>query len=159
MQYFSKMIVVLTGICVISLSGIYAQDIHFSQYMNSPINLNPAETGNFNGDYRFTGNHKRQWKSFANAYSTFSASIDKKFFKPALISPSAGVIVNNDIAGDANFGSLNLQVPISISMNTNNLLFSMGMAPGLVQHGLEFNELYFGNQYDGDNYDPELPSD
>ena len=38
-----------------------AQDIHFTQWMFSPLNLNPAETGRFDGDYRVVGNYRSQW--------------------------------------------------------------------------------------------------
>ena len=31
----------------------HSQDIHFSQFNLSPLNLNPAMTGAFKGDYRF----------------------------------------------------------------------------------------------------------
>ena len=38
-----------------------AQDIHFSQWMFSPLNLNPGETGAYEGDYRVVGNYRSQW--------------------------------------------------------------------------------------------------
>jgi len=36
----------------------FGQDIHLSQFNASPQNLNPAQTGLFDGDWRFVGNHK-----------------------------------------------------------------------------------------------------
>lgn len=40
----------------------YAQDIHFSQFYDSPLTLNPATTGNFRGDYRISHIYRSQWR-------------------------------------------------------------------------------------------------
>ncbi|MEM6697047.1 MAG: type IX secretion system membrane protein PorP/SprF, partial [Bacteroidota bacterium] len=50
----------------LSLSRVSAQDIHFSQIGYSPLNLNPALTGIFEGDMRFTGNYRQQWNPVVN---------------------------------------------------------------------------------------------
>jgi len=46
---------------LLSALGLTAQDIHFSQYGNSPLNLNPGLAGVFGGDLRFVGNYRKQW--------------------------------------------------------------------------------------------------
>jgi hypothetical protein len=38
------------------------QDIHFSQYYASPLSLNPANTGNYDGDWRLMNSYRQQWK-------------------------------------------------------------------------------------------------
>ncbi len=53
-----------------------AQDPHFSQFFSSPLTLNPAFTGKFNGSWRLAANHRDQWPSIPKAYVTSSASID-----------------------------------------------------------------------------------
>ncbi len=53
-----------------------AQDPHFSQFFSSPLTLNPAFTGKFNGLWRLAANHRDQWPSIPKAYVTSSASID-----------------------------------------------------------------------------------
>jgi len=53
-----------------------AQDPHFSQFFASPLTLNPAFTGKFNGLWRLAANHRDQWPSIPKAYVTSSASID-----------------------------------------------------------------------------------
>ncbi len=57
-------------------SIVYAQDPHFSQYFVSPLTLNPAFTGKFNGTYRIAGNYKKQWPTINNAFTTSTASYD-----------------------------------------------------------------------------------
>lgn len=47
----------------LSLSCLKAQDIHFSQYNMSPMTLNPANIGNFEGTVRIGGIYRGQWAS------------------------------------------------------------------------------------------------
>ena len=53
-----------------------AQDANFSQFFSSPLTLNPANTGNFNGSLRLAGNFRNQWATFNNAFSTATFSVD-----------------------------------------------------------------------------------
>ncbi len=52
------------------------QDPHFSQFFSSPLTLNPAFTGKFDGQLRLAANHRDQWPSIPKAYVTTSASLD-----------------------------------------------------------------------------------
>jgi len=71
-----KRVLILIGIWnllfVISLRG---QDLHFSQFMNSPLTTNPANTGFIpGGDFRIGINYRNQWSSImAIPYKTMSA--------------------------------------------------------------------------------------
>ena len=67
----------ITFIIALFKFGI-SQDIHFSQYNLSPLNLNPSLTGAFQGDLRFIGNHRNQWSSVSNPYATFGFSFEKE---------------------------------------------------------------------------------
>lgn len=58
-----------------------AQDPHFSQFFASPLTLNPAFTGKFDGSFRLAANHRDQWPSIPKAYVTSSASIDFNILK------------------------------------------------------------------------------
>jgi type IX secretion system PorP/SprF family membrane protein len=54
----------------------HAQDPGFSQFFASPLTLNPALTGKFNGVVRVAGNYRNQWPAINNAFITSTASID-----------------------------------------------------------------------------------
>ena len=58
------------------LSKAQAQDPHFSQFFSSPLTLNPAFTGKFNGTIRVIGNYRNQWPDINNAFTTTTASAD-----------------------------------------------------------------------------------
>lgn len=137
------------------------QDIHFSQFNNSPLNLNPAQTGFFRGSHRFILNHRNQWASVTTPYKTFSGSFDmqllKRKFKQDII--GIGVVFNNDIAGDADMGTLagNLSLSYTKALNKRNSHFiSIGLQSGGAQHKIDFTKLYFDNQYDGDQFNSTL---
>jgi type IX secretion system PorP/SprF family membrane protein len=62
----------------------FAQDPHFSQFFASPLTLNPAFTGKFDGEWRLAMNHRDQWPSIPKAYVTTSGSFDKAILKNKL---------------------------------------------------------------------------
>ena len=98
------------------LTGILkAQDPHFSQFFSSPLTLNPAFTGKFDGQWRLAANHRDQWPSIPKAYVTTSASFDLPIMKSKI--PDGDVFglgvsgVSDASANDAlklNYGSLSL---------------------------------------------------
>jgi type IX secretion system PorP/SprF family membrane protein len=53
-----------------------AQDPHFSQFYASPLTLNPALTGRFDGTFRLAANYRNQWPTINNAFTTATASLD-----------------------------------------------------------------------------------
>ena len=94
---------------------VLAQDPHFSQFFASPLTLNPAFTGKFDGQWRLAVNHRDQWPSIPKAYVTTSGSFDFGIMKDKL---PAGDVFGVGISGlsDAsandqlklNYGSLSL---------------------------------------------------
>jgi type IX secretion system PorP/SprF family membrane protein len=54
----------------------HAQDPNFSQFFASPLTLNPAFTGKFNGLVRVAGNYRNQWPTIQNAFTTGTVSVD-----------------------------------------------------------------------------------
>src|ERR1700740_59277 len=76
----------------------FAQDIHFTQYYFSPLSLNPANTGNYSGDYRGFINYRSQWKEIDKAYKTMSAGADVNFY-PLNQKVSGGIYFINDKSG------------------------------------------------------------
>jgi type IX secretion system PorP/SprF family membrane protein len=63
---------------------IKAQDPHFSQFFASPLTLNPAFTGKFDGTLRVSGNYRNQWPAFNNVYTTSTLSVDFDILKTKL---------------------------------------------------------------------------
>ena len=64
------------SVTVMLAFSVVAQDPNFSQFFASPLTLNPALTGKFDGDFRVAGNYRNQWPAFNNAYTTSTLSLD-----------------------------------------------------------------------------------
>jgi len=72
----SNLFLFILTIVFINCENAFSQDPHFSQYFSSPLTLNPAYTGKFNGPFRLTANQKNQWPSINNAFTTSTVSYD-----------------------------------------------------------------------------------
>src|SRR5688572_29642140 len=77
-----------------------AQDIHFSQFYDSPLLLNPAAAG-ASADYRLAINYKNQWKSVINPFKTAALAFDAKLMKAKKNNFGVGVSLFNDKVGVA----------------------------------------------------------
>ena len=125
-----------------------AQDIHFTQWMFSPLNLNPGETGRFDGDYRIAGNFRSQWGSIMNKqYKTLGLSYDRVFsFRGQEL--SAGLQFANDRSSIGNL----TQNKLMFSGGYNKLIkanyFSVGIQAGLLHKGLDPNKYSYPVQWD-----------
>lgn len=145
------------SLCLAGLIG-HAQDIHFSQFMNSSFLYNPGQTGLINGDHRALLNYRNQWSSIANPYKTYSFAYDTRFFKQDDTQMGAGLSVYKDVAGDTEFGTTSITLTTSAIMKldeTNKL--SVGLQGGIMQNSINSN-MRWGNQYDGNGYNGDIPS-
>ncbi|MEK7225921.1 MAG: type IX secretion system membrane protein PorP/SprF, partial [Bacteroidota bacterium] len=68
------LLTLIAGVALLSEST--AQDPNFSQFFASPLTLNPALTGKFDGLFRVAGNYRNQWPTIPNAYQTKTVSVD-----------------------------------------------------------------------------------
>lgn len=74
-----KLLLLIT--CALGTITVNAQDPNFSQFFVSPLTLNPALTGKFNGNFRVAGNYRDQWPEISRAYVTSTASFDMGILK------------------------------------------------------------------------------
>lgn len=137
----------------------YGQDIHWSQFNDNPLFQNPGNTGHFNGDYRFVANYRDQWRSVTVPFSTFSLSADTRLYNNKNV--GLGFVFFNDVVGDGKLRT------IEFSGNASYLLkltkdsthsFRPGINFGMNHRQVNWDQLYFDNQFNGINYDPSLPS-
>ena len=157
----AKKIIVFSGALFFAASSSNAQDIHFSQYEQAPLTLNPAKAGVYDGYYRFITNYRTQWGVMGKPYRTFGASFDKPWIegkaKKAYI--GTGIDLFSDRAGDASFGMTEAKISISaiVPMNDFNKV-SVGIYGGAAQGSVRISTIKWGNQYNGQTYDPTISS-
>jgi len=158
----------------LSALKVFAQDPQFSQFYAAPLMLNPAMTGAFNGNYRFTGIYRSQWASILQtnasdrkgtpAFRTYSASVDFRTSKGFLPKDAFGfgIVLMADKAGAVDFGTTGALGSICYfkSLNRKGTQFiSLGLQGGVWQRSLNTAKLNFGSQYDGVGYNSNLPTD
>jgi type IX secretion system PorP/SprF family membrane protein len=73
--------ILLVLVVILIGNKIAAQDPSFSQFFSSPLNVNPALTGDINGKWRVISNLRRQWSGPTNPYTTGTISFDNKIFQ------------------------------------------------------------------------------
>lgn len=143
------------------LSSAFSQDIHFSQFFNSPLDLNPANTGLFDGDLRFNGIYRSQWSSVTVPFSTISLSADAQgAFKAKNLGIGASLF--NDRAGDSRLNTFQFNVAGSYGFLLNESeqqRITIGVQTGITSRTIDPNQLSYDSQYNGLYYDPSLSND
>lgn len=134
------------------------QDVHFSQYYFSPLSLNPANTGNYDGDYRFFVNYRSQWRELSESYDTYSAGGDFNF-SPGNINYSGGLLFLNDRSG-GNLNVTKILPSFAIHRRLGTLNFHAGVQPGVVIKTIDFYKNTFPNQlnWNTGQFDNTLPN-
>jgi len=137
-----------------------AQDIHFSQYAETPSAINPALAG-VTYNTRAIINYKNQWSSVGSKYETYGVSFDQTIKHKKLKSSYFAVAVNvfKDVAGDAKLSTLNPNFGIAyIQRVSKQMKFSGGVQGGFFYKSLDANNLTWDKQFDGYGYNPSLSS-
>ena len=162
----NKLIAVLTTCTLYFVPGTlyfapcaYSQDIHFSQFMNSPLSTNPANTGFIpGGDYRIGINYRNQWSSImAVPYQTMSAFGDMQLMQSENSWLGAGGLILHDVAGSGNLTSTKIYGSIAYHQTLNLAsLLSLGFNIGLASKRINTANLKFPDQFDGHFFDSHL---
>ena len=128
----------------LSYATLRAQDPHFSQFFASPLTLNPALTGKFDGLYRIAGNYRNQWPTINNAFTTATLSVDTRIM--------ANRLPDNDDWG-IGFIALTDQQASGV-LDQNYFSFSTAYHKGLDEDGyhqlsIGFQGTYAASRLDG----------
>lgn len=154
---------------LLALTGalaVNAQDIHFSQFYMSPLNLNPAMTGIMNCTQRLTFNHRNQWTPIlrSNSYQTYSFSYDQRIPVGRYDYMGVGGTLWRDQAGTVDYGQLQAKLSFSYSKRMSGgrhegHYLVAGFEGGVQQTGLDLSKAQWGTQHNGNGgYDPNAPS-
>jgi len=153
---------ILNSVFVVILATISmkAQDYSLSQPLESPVLLNPANTG-LSYPSRITMNYRQQWRSISKPYTTVIASFDAKLLSQNQTGSSLGigVILANDQAGTGKLSTMNANLAIMGKVMINEMqTLSAGIIGGLMQRKVNVDALTWTDQYNGLSYDSSIPS-
>jgi type IX secretion system PorP/SprF family membrane protein len=159
MKTLKKIISFVTFI-IINISFIYAQDIHFSNFYNAPLILNPANTGNYIGNWRLIGNYRKQGNSTSDDYKTTTIAFDMPIYYYRQMG-SIGVIFINDNSA-SNTLSVNkvfLSIAQFIKISSKSYLH-MGFQFGYVNKKYSLSNLSYPDQFDMTKgyFNPDMPT-
>ena len=149
-------------ICICQ-GNVHAQDLHFSQYFNAPLLINPANTGFApDKDWRVGINYRNQWAGIlTNPYKTMSAWGDAQIFNNRFENGWMGIggSILKDVAGSGNLSSTKLNASVAYHQLIGyKSLLSGGFALGGVNKRIDVSKLSFDNQWNGKFFDITLPS-
>jgi type IX secretion system PorP/SprF family membrane protein len=75
---FRRLHILTLLVLFVAFNPLTAQDVHFTQYNMSPLTLNPANAGRFEGTVRIGGIYRNQWTKIlgSNQFETPSFFVD-----------------------------------------------------------------------------------
>jgi type IX secretion system PorP/SprF family membrane protein len=129
------------------------QDIHFSQFSETPLLRNPALAGIFSGDVRVQGVFRNQWNSVTVPYQTSSLNAEYKLpvgngddfltIGGAILYDKAGTIA---LTSTSVLPVVNYHKSLS---EERNMYLSGGFSAGIVQRKFDPSKMTTNNQYNG----------
>lgn len=141
---------------------VSGQGLNFSQYFNTPMLVNPANTGfNPDFDYRIGGNYRNQWANVGTPFRTMSLWGDTKLFGNRFENGWMGVgaALYSDRAGSGNLIATNGYASVAYhQMLGYNSLLSGGFSVGFINKRIDISKLNFDNQWNGQFFDISIPS-
>lgn len=136
-----------------------AQEIHFSQFYDSPLLTNPANTGMSGDNFRVANIYRNQWPKIGEPFQTICTSVDKRI---NLFNQSIGIggLVLHDQSSSFNLAANKVLFSLSFSRIINNQLFTIGLQPGFVYKSYNLEDITFGTQFDQANqiFNSSLPA-
>ncbi len=162
LKLLKKVIIILSGFVLLaklSINIVNAQDIHFSQYYTSPLTLNPAETGFFSGNWRFSNNFRTQWAAIGEPFNTISVAMDKPFDTESG-KLGVGLMYINDRSGSTYLTENKLYISFNIIRTYNNKhIFGFGVQPGYAVKSFSLDDITLPSQYNisTGTFDSSLP--
>ena len=140
-----------------------AQDIHFSQFLNSPLNLNPGQAGVFGGDLRFAANYRNQWRSVPVPYLTFAGGLENKiYFSKGRYDKylTGGLLINYDRQGSLRLTSTQIGIPVSLTLplgQNKGRFLTLGVTPTFGQRAFSTTSLTTDEQWFNRMWNPGAP--
>ena len=145
---------------ILTLGTAFAQDVHFTQYGLQPLLQSPAMAG-IGHDMRAVLQYRNQWASVTTPFTTTAFSYDmqlkQKRGKAGFL--ALGVNFFSDKAGDAKLKSSQGGLSVAYHIRTGqNSTLGAGLMGGFGQRSIDPSGLQWGEQYDDNGYNSQLPT-
>lgn len=148
------------------MSGIQAQDVHFTRFYDAPLTLNPAKSGDYLGTFRLGGIIRDQNYNYSHVFVTPSVYLDAPIVKGFRANHwvGAGLTYLQDQAGIAGLKNGNFQLSAAYHIGLDKKMqssISVGASYGIAARSVsDKSKLIFGEFFiDGTNADLENITD
>jgi type IX secretion system PorP/SprF family membrane protein len=139
-----------------------AQGIHFSQFFNAPMLLNPANTAMLaEDDYRAGVHYRNQYQNISVPYNTVSAFTDFGIGRNNNETNWWGVggAFWHDQAGAGKLSLTKAQINAAYHVVAGERnMFSFGVSAGYVNRKIDLSNFSFDSQWDEFSFNNDLPS-
>jgi type IX secretion system PorP/SprF family membrane protein len=151
---------VLHILLILTSTACFSQDIHFSQFNNMPLNLNPGIAGFTDCDYRVFSSYRNQWSTVTVPFSTKYFAYDMSVYESENgNSLGAGVSFFNDKAGTSAMRLNNINLAVSYAFRVSKkAVVSSGISAAYNQRSVNISGLRWDNQYDGTTVNTAIAS-
>jgi type IX secretion system PorP/SprF family membrane protein len=157
-----RFILINITILIFYYHSVNGQDIHFSQFQASTIQLNSANTGLYQGKYRFSALYRNQWATVPVNYNTGKFSFEDQLIHSNKFGNfNIGLSFYYDKAGDSRYTTIlpNLHLAYAKSFGKKiSHTVSFGINVGIIYKQISYQALKFDAQYNGEFYDANMPS-
>ena len=161
-RQWSGLILFLVAFIFSGMQNSFAQDLHFSQFFNSPLTTNPANTGFIpQADYRVGAHYRSQWASIPVPFKTMSIFGDAQVFRDRFENGWVGLggVILRDESGSGNLTSTKIYGSAAYhQMLGNTGLLSAGFNIGWANKRVDITKFTFDNQWNGKFFDVSAPS-
>lgn len=135
------------------------QDIHFSQYYNSPLTLNAAFTGWYDGDFRVANTYRSQWSRLDPGYLTNAFSFDKQF---SLVTQqfSGGFLFVYDRSGINYLKSARVGLSLAWNKQFDIHNITVGIQENFIYKSIDRSKISLPEQFNQNSgyFDPGMPA-
>lgn len=151
----------LIAALALTVQTAQAQDIHFTQFNAAPLTVNPAFTGNFDGQWRAAAIYRNQWASVTTPFVTYGASFDMPVIHDLTVDDylAVGGQLFNDKAGDGNLSNFSGLVSVAyhkfLGAKVDKVL-SVGLQGGYTSKSIDISKLYFGDEFQNGQFNPGI---
>lgn len=145
---------------LICAKQLQSQDIHFSQFSETPLLRNPALAGLFTGDLRLQSVYRTQWQSVTVPYQT--TSLNGEYKMPVGKTEdylTVGGQILYDKAGTVAMTATHIMPAINYHKSLSgerNMYLSLGFMGGIVQRKFDRSKMTTNSQFDGTTYNGGL---
>lgn len=143
------------------LGGItaMAQDVHFTQFNATPMIINPAFTGAFQGEYRVSAIYRDQWREALgpDAFKTYAVSFDMPIIRDISVDDylAIGGQLYNDRAGAGDLNNFSAMGSIAYHKffgNDGKAALTVGLQGGYASKNINISKLYFAGDFNEGNW-------